>query len=76
MPKYPEDDVLAYSIGDFCNAVGVGRAFVYTEISSGRLVARKVGRGRGRTLIRRDDAEQWLAAAPVIRPRNPSAPAT
>ena len=44
---------------ELCEAYGVGRAFAYQEIKAGRLVAKKVGTGRGRTLIPFENAESW-----------------
>ena len=67
--KYTNDDVRAFSIDEFCEAYGIGRSFVYNEINKGRLIAKKIGTGRERTLIRRDDAERWLTDAPGISPR-------
>jgi excisionase family DNA binding protein len=59
----------AYSIKEFCCRYNVGRTKVYKEIAAGRLHAVKVGR---RTLIRKDDAEAWLAALPaLITPMHP-----
>jgi excisionase family DNA binding protein len=49
----------AYSISEFCNIYQLGRTKAYQQIKSGRLKAVKVG---SRTIIRADDAEQWLAA--------------
>jgi excisionase family DNA binding protein len=49
----------AYSINEFCNVYDLGRTKAYQEIKSGRLRAVKVGT---RTIIRADDAEQWLAS--------------
>lgn len=51
------DDVLAYSIPDFCRATGTSRSKTYEEIKSGRLRAVKLG---ARTLIRKPDAQAWL----------------
>lgn len=51
------DDVLSYSIPDFCRATGTSRSKAYEEIRAGRLRAIKFG---ARTLIRRQDAEAWL----------------
>lgn len=48
---------LAYTINEFCDAVGIGRNKTYIEIKEGRLKTVKIGR---RTVIRRDDAEAWL----------------
>ena len=48
----------AYSINEFCNIYELGRTKAYEEIKAGRLTAVKVG---SRTIIRADDAENWLA---------------
>ena len=56
---------LAYSIAVALQITGLGRTSLYKEISSGRLVAHKVGR---RTLISADDLERWLKSQPTIVP--------
>jgi excisionase family DNA binding protein len=48
----------AYTIGEFCQLYELGRTKTYQEINAGRLKAVKVG---SKTIIRADDAEQWLA---------------
>ncbi len=40
-----------------------GRTYIYEEIKAGRLIARKAGT---KTLIRRQDAEDWAAALPLM----------
>jgi hypothetical protein len=62
---------LAFSIREFCHAVGIGRTLAYTEINAGRLVAVRCGR---RTLIRASDALRWLASLPQGSAREPAAP--
>lgn len=54
-------NINAYSILEFCERFSIGRSKVYEEISSGRLVAHKLGR---RTLITNTDAEAWLISLP------------
>lgn len=54
---------LADSVSDTAARLGICRAKCYTEISSGRLIARKVGR---RTIIERTEQARWLAALPVM----------
>lgn len=51
----------AFSVSEFCRCYAIGRTSAYAEIASGRLRTRKVGR---RTLILREDAENWAAALP------------
>lgn len=51
---------LAYTIPEFCSAVGVGRTSVYVEIAQGRLRSVKAA---GRRLILKSDAIAWLASA-------------
>lgn len=53
---------IALTIDEAAAAVGIGRTLVFSEIKTGRLIARKVGR---RTVILQDDLELWLAACPV-----------
>ena len=59
LPSGAEPGKIAYSISEFCAACSVGRTFVYQEISTGRLAARKAGR---RTLIDATEASRWLAS--------------
>lgn len=56
--------VLSYSVAEAVEASGVGRSFLYEQIKSGRLKARKLGR---RTLILAEDMQSWLAALPKIQ---------
>jgi excisionase family DNA binding protein len=58
---------LAHSISEVTKLTGVGRSFLYEEISAGRLVARKAGR---RTLIFDADLNAWLASLPATRSAN------
>ena len=46
----------AYSIEDFARLHSIGRSTAYSEISAGRLVARKF---RARTLVTIEDAKAW-----------------
>lgn len=52
----------AYSIPEFCQLYELGRTKTYQEINAGRLKAVKIG---SKTLIRADDAEEWLAGLKV-----------
>ena len=54
---------LAFGIRQACEATGLGRSFIYSEIAEGRLPIFKVG---SRTLITADDLTAWLE-----RYRNP-----
>lgn len=51
----------AYTIADACAVVGLGRTFIFEEIRSGRLKAKKAGR---RTIILRDELRRWLETLP------------
>lgn len=51
----------AFTIESFGAAFALGRTSVFTEIKSGRLKARKIGR---RTVILVADAEAWAASLP------------
>ncbi len=53
---------LAYTISEFTRLAGIGRSFLYEEVKAGRLTVHKAGR---RTLITREDAENWLSRLPV-----------
>ena len=64
--RYVDPNAEAFSIEAFCARYGIGRQLAYDEINAGHLVAIKRGR---RTLIRRTDAERWLATAPPFKPR-------
>lgn len=48
---------LAYGISQACEATGMGRSFIYQEISEGRIPTFKIGT---RTLIAADDLKTWL----------------
>jgi excisionase family DNA binding protein len=48
---------LAYSIPEFCSAIGVGRTKVYEEIKAGRLRSIKVG---ARSIIAAEEGRAWL----------------
>ena len=55
----------AYSIEDFARLHSIGRSTAYSEISAGRLVARKM---RSRTVITAEDAKAWRANLPKLAP--------
>ena len=51
------------TIDEFCKLENVSRTFVYSEIRSGRLRARKYGRS---TRVLREDREEWLKRLPAF----------
>jgi excisionase family DNA binding protein len=51
------------SVDQFTERYGIGRSKTYEQIAAGRLRALKVGK---RTIIREDDAEDWLSRLPVM----------
>jgi hypothetical protein len=53
----------AYSIDEFAARNGISRSQTYIEISSGRLIARKVN---SRTIITREDGAAWRNALPKM----------
>jgi len=53
---------LAYTISDVEKRSRIGRTLIYSEIASGRLKARKVGR---RTIVLEGDLRTWLDSLPV-----------
>jgi hypothetical protein len=55
----------AYSIEDFARLHSIGRSTAYSEISAGRLVARKF---RARTLVTIEDAKAWRLNLPKLTP--------
>ena len=56
----------ALTIERFCDEYGLGRTKAYAEIGAGRIPVRKCG---NRTLILREDAEQWARSLPIVKPR-------
>jgi hypothetical protein len=52
-----------YSVEEFARRHDIGRTTAYEEISSGKLIARKV---RGRTIITREDAAAWRGSLPKV----------
>jgi hypothetical protein len=55
-----------YSLENFARRHSIGLRTVYSEISAGRLTARKIGR---RTVIAIDDARAWMDQLPKVQPR-------
>jgi excisionase family DNA binding protein len=51
------------TVPEACKVCGLGRTKLYQAITDGQLIARKFGK---RTLILRQDLQQFLAALPVI----------
>ncbi len=58
----PESRKLAFSVDEFAEVTSLKRSFIYEEIRSGRLIARKAG---ARTLITHFDGEAYLASLPT-----------
>ena len=65
-------DVLAHSVTEAAKIAGVGRSFLYEEIRTGRLVARKA---RGRRLILHADLLDYLRELPCQDSAKRSEPA-
>ena len=64
---------LAFDIAGLVRAAPASRSKIYEEIANGNLIARKLG---SRTIILREDAEEWLRSLPTIdqQPRPPPIP--
>jgi hypothetical protein len=62
----PSDDAVkfGFSIKETVHASGLSRSLIYLAIAEGKLCARKC---RGRTLILREDLQQFLASLPSIK---------
>jgi excisionase family DNA binding protein len=58
-------DQIAFSPDEAAQRAGVGRTLIFSEIKSGRLVARKAG---ARTLITIDALKAWLNSLPAREP--------
>jgi len=56
----------ALSVKEFCEQYGVGMTQFYAEVKEGRLPVRKMGR---KSLVIRDDAENWLQSLPALTPQ-------
>jgi excisionase family DNA binding protein len=54
---------LALSVTEVSQLVGISRTSIYIALTSGDLIARKVGR---RTVILRADVELWLKRRPAM----------
>lgn len=52
----------ALTIDAFCKRYSVGRSFAYEQIKLGKLKIKKAGR---RTLVRQEDADDWLNSLPA-----------
>ncbi len=48
---------LAYTIQEFCEAVGLSKGMIYKEIRAERLKVKKVG---ARTLVPIEEAQAWM----------------
>lgn len=55
------DAVGLFTVKEFCRWANIGRTKLYSELSAGRLAARKIG---SRTLIPRIEAQKWLEQLP------------
>ena len=56
---------LAYTVDEACKRSRTSRAFLYQEIASGKLRAKKRGR---RTVILPADLQSWLESLPNFEP--------
>jgi hypothetical protein len=56
----------SYSLNEFARQNAIGLTTVRSEIKTGRLAARKVGR---RTIITTEDAKAWQEQLPKVQPR-------
>ena len=63
MKKAADLPIGAYSIDDFALLHSIGRSTAYSEISAGRLVARKF---RTRTIVTIEDAKAWRLGLPKL----------
>jgi hypothetical protein len=63
--KDTEPAIGAYSVEDFARSHSIGRSSAYSEISAGRLVARKF---RSRTIVTVEDAKAWRSSLPKLAP--------
>jgi hypothetical protein len=59
-----QENIEAYSVRAFCRAFGIGRTLFYSEVKSGRIEVRKLGK---RTLILKEAADRWAAALPTSK---------
>jgi excisionase family DNA binding protein len=57
----------ALTVSEFCETFNVGRTFLYQEIKTGRLSARKAGT---KTLILKSEAARWARALPRLDTAN------
>ena len=54
----------SYSISEACHVLCVGRTKLYSEISKGRLKAKKFG---NRTIITSEAIQEWLSSLPSYK---------
>jgi excisionase family DNA binding protein len=59
-----DSDDLAYTVDEACKRSRTSRAFLYQEIASGKLRAKKRGR---RTMILPADLQSWLENLPDFK---------
>lgn len=62
MPSDTVDDERPVRVADIAAQLGVGRDTVYRAIRAGRLVALRIGHGRGTLRITPQDRDAFLAA--------------
>lgn len=62
---------LSYSVAEACAATSLGTSKLYELISEGKIVARCIGR---RTVILRDDLQNYLATLPKLKPQQRQTP--
>lgn len=51
-----------FTVNEFCKWANIGRTKLYSEMSAGRLAAKKMG---SRTLIPRVEAQKWMEQLPT-----------
>lgn len=61
-PKVRSEEPLAHTVQDASRRSKCGRTLIYSEIRSGALKARKVGR---RTINLDEDLKEWLRSLPT-----------
>lgn len=56
---------LGYRVQEVCRLLGVGRTWLYSQMSSGALRAKKTG---SRTFITAPDLQAWINQLPAFKP--------
>lgn len=62
MGKQTNDDAMAFDVKRFAGLISMSEPWVRQQIADGKIKARQAG---GKTLIRREDATEWLAGLPA-----------